>query len=184
MLCIVIVQLATMNVIITAFAGYIVWSVLKRTSETMEAEKQKAKELRDKALETMAETRTTSIMVRILHSYPSTDAEMIAANEVLAANAANATRKVEDIANNYNVELLNNPTELECENARVYKAKLDSAKADSELAAKLANISSLSRSRADQDEADRLALLVHANADAAKKAFIKADAAYTVAYRA
>ena len=92
---------------------------------------------------------------------------MIAANEVLAANAANATRKVEYIANNYNV-VVNNPTELECENARVYKAKLDSAKADSELAAKLANICSLSRSRADHDEADRLALLVHA-ADAAKK---------------
>ncbi len=97
---------------------------------------------------------------------------MIAAKEVIAANAANATRKVEDMTNNYNVEL-NNPTELEYETAKDYKAKLDSAKADSELAVNLANICSL-----DLAEADRLALLVYDSADAAQEAFTKADAAY------
>jgi hypothetical protein len=167
-----------MNVIITAFAGYIVWNVLKRTSETMNADKQKAKDIRDKAMKKMEETRTTRIMIGTLLFYPSTDDEMIAAYEFLTANAANAARTVEDIANNYNV-VLNNPTELECENAKDYKAKLDSAKAASELAVKLANICSL-----DHEEADRLALMVYTNAEAAQEAFIKADAAYTVAYRA
>jgi hypothetical protein len=176
MLCIVIVKLA-MNVIITAFAGYIFWTVLKRTSETMNADKQKAKEVRDKEMKRKEETRMLDIAVTTLF-YPSTDAEIVAANEFLTANAANAARTVEDIANNCIIELRNNPTELEYENVKNYNAKLDSAKADSELAAKLANIYSLNSSldRTDYEEADRLAILVYNIADAAEEAFTKADA--------
>jgi hypothetical protein len=171
-----------MNVIITAFAGYIVWAVLKRTSETMNADKQKAKDIRDKAMKKKEETRMLDIAVSTLF-YTSTNAEIVAeivaANEFLTANAANAARMVEDIANNCIIELLNNPTELECENAKDSKAKLDSAKAASELAVKLANIRSL-----DEADAHNLWGLVNANAKAARNAFIKADAAYTVAYTA
>ena len=100
--------------IITAFAGYTVWAVLKRTSETMNADKQKAKEVRDKAMKKKEETRMLYIAVSTLF-YTSTNAEIVAANEFLTANAANAARMVEDIANNCIIELRNNPTELECE---------------------------------------------------------------------
>jgi len=60
-----------------------------------------------------------------------------------------------------------------------YKAKHDSAKAEWELAVKLVNICYV-----DEAEAANLKSLVRANAEAAQEAFIKADAAYTVAYRA
>ena len=163
-----------MSVIVTALADLIAWVALKCADA-----KQKATECRDKAMKKMAETRMTRIMVNIVlfpSFYALSNAEMIAANEFLAANAANAARKVEDITD----MVINNPTELEYENVKDYNAKLESAKADSELAAKLANIYSLNYSldRTDHEEADRLAILVYDNADTAEEAFIKADAVY------
>jgi len=166
-----IVQVATMNVI-TAFAGYIFWTVLKRTSETMNADKQKAKEVRDKEMKKKEETRMLDIAVTTLFYQPTPKSSP-------QTSSSQRTLPTQPERWKTYIELRNNPTELECENAKDSKAKLDSAKAASELAVKLANIRSL-----DEAEAHNLWGIVHDNAKVARNAFIKADAAYTVAYTA